>query len=306
MRFFGVLLLAAMTACSDATTLVVANRLAVAGEAGNGGAGDVARPDLDILVRMEDDATDFNPGDLLRVLVNGVDRADEIVLGGNYALLRISPAPVGTAQFVELFRRTGPILDTFTFNPVPFAGPRLDSVTPNEAREGQQVTIAGSGFSAGALRVFFGGVEGTVDASTDSSITATVPVGALPGLVFVLVGADAAEGVLGFQPLDAADQPVPLPETDPFLFAVMPGRGPVETPVRFYGKNFENTALPRFNGRFSSRAFGIETIDVAPVGEILAGFAVVFPGTDPGPGAFLVQDLGVDSNELPFTVEDDD
>lgn len=59
----------------------------------------------------------------------------------------------------------------------PTPPPAIASVTPAEARAGEQVTIAGSNFgsSASAVAVAFRGEPATVDAVSDASITATVP-----------------------------------------------------------------------------------------------------------------------------------
>ncbi|MGH7162399.1 MAG: IPT/TIG domain-containing protein [Planctomycetota bacterium] len=289
-------LLVLFAACTRDPTLVVVDRLAP----GGGGVGAVARPELDIVIHVEDDATDFEAADLMRVLVNGVDRTPDVVLGGNYAVLRISPAPLGS-NFVELFRRTGPLLDTFTWNVSAYAGPTLGGVTPSSARAGAQVTMAGSGFDAGLLRVYFGGVEGTVDASDATSITASVPAGALPGLVFVLVGEEAAEGVVDFQPLDDLDMPVPQ-ATGPRIFAVLPAAGGPESAVRFYGAGFDNTAAPSFNGAEGSRGVELRTETLPVVGDVVCAFAVVGLQTPPGPGLFSVSQTGTPSNPLPFTV----
>ncbi|MHC4549850.1 MAG: IPT/TIG domain-containing protein [Planctomycetota bacterium] len=283
--------------------LVVANRLAPGGgEGGNGGVATSDRPQLDIVVRMESDATSFNPGDLIRLEVNGVNLSSDLVMAGLYAILRIDPAPAGTMQFVELSRRISEPIDTFTWDVLPYTGPTLTGVVPDQAQAAAQVTIAGAGFAAGALRVFFGSVEGTVDASSDTSITATVPTGALPGLVYVLVDDEAAEGLVGFQPLDAGGMPVPVPTAGLQLHAAFPAHGVIETPVALYGFNITVDAFPTFNDATSTRVIGVETINVPPVGDIVTAFGVVIPGTQPGAGTVQLDQANEVSNALPFTV----
>lgn len=292
-------------ACGD-NTLVVVNRLAPGGGvAGNGDTFPSGAFEFVVLVKIESDATEFNPGDLMRLLVDGVDRTDEVVIGGEYALLPLEPRPPnGTPLMVELFRRTGPVLDTATLVPVAFAGPTLDSVAPDRAQAGAQVTITGTGFDAGPVRVFFGGIEGTVDASDATTITATVPDGARPGLVYVQIDGEAAEGLVGFQPLDVVGDPIPFADDDtPQLFGAFPSSGGVETPVRIYGINFTDDALPRFLERFSTRVFDIRPFDLPGVGEILCARAVVFVGTPAGDGAVSLREFGRNSNELPFRVD---
>ena len=282
--------------------LVIPTRLAPGGGgAGAGGQGTVSGPQLDIVVRMREDSTAFHPYDLMQIVVNGTDLARDSVMAGFYAVLSIAPAPAGTMQFVELRRRIGePLLDTYTFDVVPYTGPTIASVTPNQARENTQVTIAGTGFTTGGMRIFFGGVAGTIDASTATSITATVPVGALPGLVYVLVGTNAAEGVVGFQPLDAQDMPVPIPTTVT-LSAAFPATGMYESAITLYAYGMTIAASTAFNN-LGQRIVGVTTINVDPIGDIVTGFGVVPIGAQQVPGTVRVDEPGVASNELPFVV----
>jgi len=282
--------------------IVVPTRLAPGGGvAGAGGQGTVSEARLDIVVRMREDSTGFNPYDLMQIVVNGTDLARDSVMSGFYAVLSIDPAPAGTMQFVELRRRIGePLLDTYTFDVLPYTGPRIASVAPNQAREGAQVTITGTGFTTGGMRIFFGGVEGSISASTATSITATVPAGALPGLVYVLVGTDAAEGVVGFQPLDAQDMPVPVPLT-PTLSAAFPAAGVAETAVTLYAFGLTGLSSSVVND-LAQRVIGVATIDVDPIGDISTTFGIVGLGTPEGAGTLLVEEAGVRSNALPFVV----
>ena len=282
--------------------LIIPTRLAPGGGVpGAGGQGPVSRPQLDIVVRMRSDSTAFNPHDLMQIVVNGTDLARDSVMSGFYAVLSIAPAPAGTTQFVELRRRIGePLLDTYTFDVLPYTGPTIASVTPNQARENTQVAIAGTGFTTGGMRIFFGGVEGTINASTGTSITATVPVGVVPGLVYVLVGADAAEGVVGFQPLDAQDVPIPAPTTVT-LSAAFPAGGVAETAVTLYAFGMTGISASVFND-MAQRVVGVTTINVDPIGDISTAFGIVGVGTEEGPGTVLIDEAGVRSNELPFAV----
>jgi hypothetical protein len=282
--------------------IVVPTRLAPGGGVwGAGGQGTVSEARLNIVVRMREDSTGFNPYDLMQIVVNGTDLATDSVMSGFYTVLSIDPSPAGTMQFVELRRRIGePLLDTYTYDVLAYTGPRIASVTPNQAREGAQVTITGTGFGTGVLRIFFGGVEGSISVSTSTSITAMVPVGALPGLVYVLVGTDAAEGVVGFQPLDAQDVRVPAPLT-PALSAAFPATGVVESAVTLYAYGITGLSTSVFN-EMGQRVIGVTTIDVDPIGEISTAFGIVGIGAQEGAGAVRVEEAGVRSNELPFTV----
>lgn len=288
--------------CGASLDFVRPQRLAVAGEPAGGATVVSAGPALHITVRIAADATEFDPTTILRLMVNGIDRTADMSIGGDYATLTIDPPPVGAPQAVELFSRTGTVpLDTATYQALPFVGPTLGGVTPDTARVGTQVTISGTGFDAGPLRVFFGGVEGAVDAFTATSITATVPADAIPGLVFVVVGDDSAVGLVAFLPLDDTDTPVP-PPSKTRLFYVAPAKGGIETVVTVIGINFTEDAVPRFNDRNSSRVYNVVTVNFPLLGDLTSAYAVVFPDTDPGAGTVQIDDNG-DSNELPFTVQ---
>ena len=119
-------------------------------------------------------------------------------IGGDWAVYTVVD-PGDDAYSIRLTRRTGAFIDDFDWVTVPYSGPLLSGVAPDTAMIGTQVVISGTGFDQGALRVFFGGVEGTIDTSDAMSITATVPDGALPGLVWVLIDNQSPFGLVGFQ-----------------------------------------------------------------------------------------------------------
>lgn len=277
-------------------------RLAVEGEPAAGQTILSSSPALLITARIASDATDFDPTTVLRLLVNGVDRTAEMTIGGEYATLTIDPPPLGAPQFVELFMRTGtePI-DTGTYEALPYTGPTLLGVTPDTAQPGEQVTISGTGFGAGALRVFFGGAEGAVVASTDTDITATVPDGAVPGLLFVLVGEDSAVGLVPFLPVDDTGTPLPQPG-DTRLFYVAPARGPVETVITIAGLDISDEAVPRFRDENSRRVYNIQTINFPLIGDVTVAYGVIATYWDPAVDDIELVDDG-ESNNLPFTVE---
>ena len=289
--------------CSAELDFVRPQRLAVNGEPAAGATVISDRPTLQITARIASDATDFDPTTILRLLVNGVDRTADMTIGGEYATLTIDPPPIGTPQFVELFLRTGTEpLDTATYEAVPYAGPTLASVTPDTAQSGTQVTIGGTGFAAGAVRVFFGGVEGVVDSSTDTEITATVPDGALPGLLFVLVGSDSAVGLVPFLPLDDVGAPVPMPTGRTRLFYATPARGPLETVVTVAGLEITDDAVLRFDDSNSARVYNLAIVNFPLIGDVTFAYGVVATYWDPGSGGLQIRDDG-DSNALPFMVE---
>jgi len=293
----------ALATCRSPTFVWVQRLAPGGGGPADGGTYMSSEPALNIVVKVRSDATDFRPYDLMRLYVNGVDRSVDTVIGGDYAILTLVPPPIGTPQFVELYTLVGTEpLDTGTFVAEPYTGPVLLGVAPDSAQEGEQVVISGAGFAAGPLRVFFGGVEGTVDASDDTSITATVPAGAPPGLLYVLVGETAADGVVEFLPLDGMGVPVPLPG-GLLLFAAFPGHGVPETPLVIWGANFDNDAYPEFTTRKWTRVLAVETIDLPLIGPVVRARAVVEAYTEPGAGEVRLVRGGAKSNYIPFTVD---
>jgi len=301
-RPFLLLALLLLPACSPSFDFVRPQRFANAGEPANGQTLVQAGPTMQIAVKMQSDSTDFDPTTVLRLVVNGVDRTADMTIGGEYAILTLDPPPIGTPQVAEVFKRTGDqVLDTATYESVPYTGPVLLGVTPDTGEVGAEVTISGLGFAAGTVRVFFGGVEGAVTSSTDTLITATVPAGAVPGLLLVLVDSDTAVGLIPFLPVDGTGNPLPKPKNT-WIFYVSPARGPRETVCTVAGLNFEEDAISRVANVKGTRAFNIQTVNFPLVGDVVTGYAVVSAYVDPGATTFELLDHG-DSNNLPFTVE---
>jgi len=300
MRHILLLLLLLGAACREDPRVVLPERLAL----GDGGMAVNDLPALDVVVRMTRDSTNFNPFDLMQMIVNGENEAfsPAMVIGGDWAVYTV-PAPGNDAFSIRLTRRTGAFIDDFNWVTVPYTGPTITAVAPDTAMVGTQVTISGTGFDQGALRVFFGGAEGTVDASTATSITATVPADALPGLVWVLIGNDAPSGLVGFQPLDDLGVDVPKP-TAIHVTLLYPGSGPTEAVIRVYGFNLSQNELAQFDGAFGSRVLNRVLLTVEPIGDIVSVFAVPFGSTPTGDVAFRLTNGGVNSNELPYTLEE--
>ncbi|MHC4956775.1 MAG: IPT/TIG domain-containing protein [Planctomycetota bacterium] len=262
-----------------------------------------ALPYMDVVVTMSNNATGFNPFDLMNVYVNGVNRVDEMVIGGSWAVLRVEPAPLGT-NFIELSRRVEPVFDTSTIEALPYNGPTLASVAPESGQTGEVVTITGTGFSAAPARVWIGGVETTPTVANDTTITAPVPAGALPGVVLVLIGADTAFGLAGFQPLDDAGEPVPEPLGTLTLIASFPLRGGAATVLDVYGYNFSSAEQGTIAGIDTDIVFNLGRQQVGPI-EILRGYIVVSYGTPTGPTELVLRNrgAGTTSAPLPFLVD---
>lgn len=264
-----------------------------------------SEPALDIVVRMHDPAANFNPGDLMRLEVNGVDMADQMVISGFFAILRIDPAPLGTNS-ITLSRRVGPVFDSATWEVTPYTGPTVNSIAPQSAMEGATVTITGAGFTTGGMRVFLGGVEGTIQSSNSTQITATVPAGALPGPIMVYVGTGAtAAGVVQFQPLDGNGDPVPAPVGPLTLVAFSPGRIVPGQVIEVWGYNFSLIEQASANGTWTGPLVGVETITDPLLGDILRGLVVTEAFTTVGAGEFYLLNAtaNTQSTRYPITVE---
>ncbi|MHC4941022.1 MAG: IPT/TIG domain-containing protein [Planctomycetota bacterium] len=290
-------LLTLLAGCRESLDVVLPNSLAV----GDGQTEVIARPQLDIVVAMSGDSTGFNTFDLMQFFVNGANEVDGMVIGGNWAVFTV-PAPGNDTFDLRLTRRTGSFVDEGTIVTQPYAGPLLDSVAPDTTRIGTTVTITGSGFAAGTPRVFFGGIESaTVTPGSDTALTAVVPDEALPGLVWVLIDSQAAEGLVGFQPLDAMDQPIEPPDNR-HIDALFPATGRTEAVIRVYGRNYDNSFFARWDNQNSQRVLNVQTITVDPIGEMLVCFAIPGRNVPAGDRDFTLRKDSTSTNILPFVV----
>jgi len=293
------ILLAVAAGCGD-KVLVIPTSL----QPGGGNTYQSSEPTLDIVVQMHDLSTSFNPQDLMRVEINGVDMADQMVISGLFAILRLDPAPLGTS-LVTLSRRVGNTFDSAIWEVTPYTGPTVTSIAPQSAMEGETVTITGTGFTTGGMRVFLGGVEGTIQGSSGTQITATVPAGALPGPVMVYVGAATAAGVVQFQPLDQNGDPVPAPVGPLTLIAFFPGRVVPGQVVEVWGYNFSIIEQASANSFWTGTLVGVETVTDPLIGDIVRALVVTSPFTPTGAGEFYLLNAtaNTQSARYPFTVE---
>jgi len=148
-----------------------------------------------------------------------------------------------------------------TFNPVTFTipAPAITSFTPSFATTGESVTITGNGFSpVNAINVVrFNGTVATVTASSPTSITATVPVGATTGPISVTVDGQMATSGSNFTFV--------LPPT---ISGFTPSSAPPVTSITISGANFDpvpanNTV--RINGALMTVTSSTATSIVADI-----------------------------------------
>jgi hypothetical protein len=105
---------------------------------------------------------------------------------------------------------------------------RIDSVLPGPGVVGGTVTVQGLGFGAsqGTSTVTVNGVPASVASWSDTSIAATIPVGATTGPVIVTTAGQASNS-LGYTIVDG-----------PQLSHLSPSWGPVATVATLHGTNF--------------------------------------------------------------------
>ncbi len=79
-----------------------------------------------------------------------------------------------------------------SLGPEPIPAPAITGSAPDKGSVGSAVTINGSNFDVGGLKVAFNGVAAVVSAFTGSSITTTVPMGASTGKITVTTNGGSA------------------------------------------------------------------------------------------------------------------
>jgi YD repeat-containing protein len=202
-------------------------------------------------------------------------------------------------------------------NPVMFGAPLISSLSPAAGPTGTSVTINGASFGSTTGSVTFDGVSATVTSWSATSITATVPSGALSGPVVVtvsgvasnavgflvqeqtftgtvsysydplgrLVGAVAASGDAATYNYDAVGNILSItrtPSTQPTVLSFSPTSGPVGTQITISGSNFSATISSdtvKFNGTTAtiSSASTTQLVVTVPSGATTGTIAVTAP-----------------------------
>jgi hypothetical protein len=174
------------------------------------------------------------------VRFNGVDA---IVTASNPNAKRLTVVvPAGAT--------TGPV--TVTLNGVTVSSPTnftvlptpiITEFSPTSGAVGATVIITGTDFSASPV-VAFGGISATVSASTSTSITTTVPVGATSGPISITTSGVTITSATNFTVLPA-----------PTITGFSPGSGAVGATINISGTNFNTTPsqnVVRFNGTLAT------------------------------------------------------
>ena len=156
--------------------------------------------------------------------------------------------------------------------------PHVTGFTPTTGVAGTNVTITGDRFT-GATSVKFAGVAARYTVSSDTSIAATVPAGAMSGKISVTNAVGTATSTGTFT--------VPVAIT-----RLSPSSGPVGTVVSVYGTGFTGATAVKFNGVAATNFTVLSSTWIkatVPAGATTGTVSVATPsGTAPSPSAFTI------------------
>ncbi len=147
------------------------------------------------------------------------------------------PAGVAPGSAPIIVTNPGPLSSTpFAFTVIAATKPVIVSFSPGSGEVGDRVTIQGSGFTK-ATKVLFGITQAGFTVQDDGTITATVPSGAVTGLITVRndlgEGTSSTSFVVGVQP---------------DIKSFSPESGAAGTEVKLFGKGFTSVTHVKFNG----------------------------------------------------------
>jgi uncharacterized repeat protein (TIGR01451 family) len=173
----------------------------------------------------------------------------------------------------------------------PAVGQVITHFEPPFGSTGEQVIISGTGFAAGNLEVRFGGPSGAVDttarATSDMTIFAKVPSGAVTGPIHLKVGTKTYTTLEDFLVLGRG----------PFLTGFAPAYGAVNDTVIIYGWHLTNTTAVKFGGKAATsimpNAAGSQITTRVPSGATNGPITVTtIYGTSNTPAPFTVIGAG--------------
>src|SRR5206468_1872 len=146
--------------------------------------------------------------------------------------------------------------------------PAITSFTPMSGRVGTSVTINGTGFT-GATAVTFNGSTASFTLASDTTIQATVPVGATTGPISVTTPGGTTT---------SANNYTVIPP--PAITSFTPMSGRVGTSVTINGTGFTGATAVTFNGSTASFTLASDTTIQAtvPVGATTGPISVTTPG----------------------------
>jgi hypothetical protein len=214
------------------------------------------------------------PGTSVAVAGSGLAGTNAVSFNGTAAAFTVNSGIQLTAN-VPSAATTGPISvttaggtarSTSSFTVTSQPAPTIGSVTPSSAAVGSSVTISGSAF-IGTSAVTFNNIAAAFSVVSDSTITATVPSGALTGSISVTTPAGSGSSPTTFGVI-------------PKISSFSPSSGKIGTTVTISGSAFTGATAVTFNGTsapFTVTSYG-QIIATVPVGATSGRIAVATPG----------------------------
>ena len=204
------------------------------------------------------------------VTFNGVAAAFTIV---SDTQLSVTVPAGATSGKISVTNGDGTTAGAASFTVIP--APTVTSFTPASGIIGTKVVITGTNLTGATSVTFNGVVAATVTLASATSITATVPVGAISGMVSVTTPGGTAASVTPYT--------VTLPL--PTLTAISPATGPVGTLVTLTGTNFTGATSVSFNG-IAATSFTVVSATsltaTVPAGAATGKVSVTTPGGSAG------------------------
>jgi hypothetical protein len=175
-----------------------------------------------------------------------VDASGNIFTTGSYRAINAT----GLTDFDPgscVFNLSGQAAFIQKLNPSSAASHTITSFSPTSGTIGTSVTITGTNFSTTPANniVEFNGTSATVSASTATTITTSVPVGATTGPVSITIGCNTVTSSTNFT----------ISSVLPTITSFTPSSGPISTVVTITGTNFSVTPANntvRFNGTLAT------------------------------------------------------
>jgi hypothetical protein len=214
------------------------------------------------------------PGTSVTVAGSGFVGTTAVSFNGAAAAFTVNSGSQLTAT-VPAGAVTGPIsvttaggttTSTSSFAVTSQPAPGITGVSPSSGAVGSSVTISGSAFT-GTTAVTFNGMAGAFSVVSDSTITATVPSGALTGSIGVTTPAGSGSSPATFGVI-------------PKIASFNPNAGKIGTTVTITGSAFTGATAVTFNGTpaiFTVTSYSHVTATV-PAGATSGRIAVTTPG----------------------------
>jgi hypothetical protein len=214
------------------------------------------------------------PGTSVTVAGTGFSGTTAVSFNGTAAAFTVNsgtqltasvPAGAGTGP-ISVTTAGGTASSTSSFTVTSQPAPVITGVSPSSAAVGSSVTISGSAF-AGTSAVTFDNIAAAFSVVSDSTITATVPSGALTGSISVTT------------PAGSASSPAPF-GVIPKISSFSPSSGKIGTIVTISGSAFTGATAVTFNGMsapFTVTSYGQITATV-PTGATSGRIAVTTSG----------------------------